>query len=100
MSLSKYKSDLQEIESAAKNNGVDVNFFQGTWGAREVAYFLGVAYSSVINRKAGLSNLPAMRMGKSVRYVPNDVIEFREQRHREAIRRTPQSHITRLRKVS
>lgn len=88
------------IQDIAKENGVELNFFQGTWGAKEVAYFLGIAEKTVRNRKAGLENIPVVRLGNSngakrtvmmLRYLPQDIIAHREKLHQQAINRTPQA---------
>jgi hypothetical protein len=89
MRLSDYQDEFNRLTAAAALKGDVLDFGQGTWGAREVAYMLGIAYTTVTTRKAGLSNLPAMRIGRSVRYDPQDVIAFRERLHKQAAGRTP-----------
>jgi hypothetical protein len=107
--FSDYRDELRMIQDAAKTDGIILNFFQGTWGAREVAAFLGLKYGTVLNRDAGLKDLPVIRLGESngkkrskkmIRYLPQDIIDHREKLHNQARARTPQAVVATLRKVS
>lgn len=100
MKLSEYTDEFEVLTDAAERKGDKIDFFQGTWGAREVAYFLGLAYRTVTDREAGLANLPSLRMGRNVRYLPADVITYREMLHRQAKGRTPTAILDYYRKVS
>lgn len=105
--LTDYADELRLIQAAAKEDGVTLNFFTGTWGAREVAYFLGLEYETVRHRRAGLADIPVMRFGASssatrtklmLRWKPADVIAHRERLYEEGERRTPRYHVLQFRK--
>jgi hypothetical protein len=105
--FSDYRDELRMIQTAAKEDGCELNFFQGTWGAKEVAAFLGLKVGTVLNRDAGLRELPVIRLGESngekrskkmIRYLPADVIAHREKLYAQAVGRTPQAHLRLLRK--
>lgn len=96
--LSSYTDELRWIQNNAKEDGITLNFFQGLWGYKEVALFLGVSPQTVKKPEFRL-RLPALSMwqaksnknGKAgqqvLRWRPIDVIRWREEREAESKRR-------------
>jgi hypothetical protein len=112
MKLADYTDELKWLQAMAKEGAKSddkaesalyrgVNFFQGLWGYKEVALFLGISPQTVKKPEFRL-RLPALSMwqakgrnGKAgqqvLRWRPIEVMRFRQEREEQVKRRYPRS---------
>jgi hypothetical protein len=112
MKIADYTDELKWLQEMAREQaGNDdlavalrykgVNFFQGMWGYKEVALFLGIAPKTVLTPEFRL-RLPAVALwqarsskGKSgqqvLRWRPIEVMRWRQEREEQVKRRYPRS---------
>lgn len=57
------------------------------WDAKRVAEFLCLAEATVRHGRAGTRSIPCIRLGGALRWDPNDVIAWREERRQRAVTR-------------
>lgn len=97
MKLSDYTEELRWLQSTARENGEKLNFFQGLWTYKEVGKFLGISPKTVQTPEFR-RHLPAIALWQSqgtekrtgqqvLRWRPQLVIEFREQREQQVMKR-------------
>jgi hypothetical protein len=61
--------------------------YKGLWNARQVAECLGLDEETVRHGRAGTGEIPRIKMGRSVRWDPDDVILFRDAKRQASVTR-------------
>jgi excisionase family DNA binding protein len=57
------------------------------WNCKQAAEFLGLDEETVRHGRAGTGEIPRIKLGRSVRFDPDDVAEFRERRRQASVAR-------------
>lgn len=57
------------------------------WNAKRVAEFLGLDEETVRHGRAGTGEIPRIKLGRSVRWDPEDVMQFRQRARQSSVTR-------------
>lgn len=78
------KSAHRNAKEEEQNKHTPRAIRESAWTAKQVAEFLGLSPTTVVHGRAGTKTIARIRMGRSVRFDPDDVIKWRDERRRWA----------------